>query len=103
MMNKVSYREKELIERSFILGVASADSRRTKKPKKPKKVASASNVHHHDHAKKNEKESTKDLYDSPQRSWSKDLDVMHSEVSIFMNEINMNVPNLSPQYLSRKY
>ena len=96
-MDTVSNRDKELIERSLILGVASEETRRAKKPKKPKKVDNTSNVHHQRDALVIKKQASKDSYDSPHRSWSKDSDVMSSEVSIFMNEINMNMSNLTYQ------
>ena len=93
-MDKVSNRDKELIERSFILGVASAETRRAKKQKKPKKVANISNGHHQRDGQVIETKAAKDSCHSPHRTWSRDSDVMSSEVSIFMDEINMNMSNL---------
>jgi hypothetical protein len=91
-METVTSHSKELIERAFILGIASEDSKRAKKPRKLKKYANTEPEAHQCDVKVIERKTSKELsWQFPNKSCTGDSDVMPFEVSIFLNEINMNI------------
>ena len=85
---------KELIERAFILGIASADSKRAKKAKKHKRCENTEphRAHQCNKVEVIEKNPSENLsWQFPHKSFSGDSDVLPYEVSIFLSEINMNI------------